>query len=209
MDSVNLAENIFNKHAQQYLDKFRDVSRYHDSLDIFCKLLPRYATLLEVGTGPGNVSKYVLDNRADIQLTGIDVAENMLELARLQNPNAIFLKMDCRNIASLKDEYDGIISSFCFPYLSQEEVSKFIQDARKKLVQRGVIYVSTMEGDYSSSGLETAPGGESLYIHYHEHRFLADVLTENNFDIIDSRREQYNDDRGKAVIDLLMVARSK
>lgn len=206
MDSVKLAENIFNKHATAYLEKFKDVSLYQESLDIFCNMLPKTPSVVEVGTGPGNVTKYVLKQRPDLKLTGIDIAGNMIALAQINNPSGTFIKMDCRNIYLLKNKYNGIISSFCFPYLSQDEVSKFIKDAKDKLTEGGIIYISTMEGDYTSSGLETTSAGESLYIHYHEYAFLSATLIQNQFEIVDTRRKQYINDKDQAVIDLLMIA---
>ncbi|CAN5336297.1 hypothetical protein BH20BAC1_BH20BAC1_09400 [soil metagenome] len=207
MDSVKLAENIFNKHATAYLEKFKDVSLYQESLDIFCNMLPKNASVLEVGTGPGNVTKYILQQRPDLKLTGIDIAGNMIDLAQINNPSGTFIKMDCRDIYSLTNKYNGIISSFCFPYLSQEEVSKFMKDVKDKLTDGGIIYISTMEGDYASSGLKTTSAGESLYIHYHEYGFLSEVLIQNQFEIVDTRRKQYKNDGDQVVTDLLMIAR--
>lgn len=169
-------------------------------------MLPKNASVLEVGTGPGNVTKYILQQRPDLKLTGIDIAANMIDLALINNPAGTFIKMDCRDIYSLTNKYNGIISSFCFPYLSQEEVSKFIKDAKDKLTDGGIIYISTMEGNYASSGLETTSAGESLYIHYHEYEFLSETLIQNQFEIVDARRKQYINDKDEAVTDLLMIA---
>src|SRR5438045_2838934 len=100
MDKTKIAVDLFNKLASEYQKKYMDVSLYSDSLNLFCKLIPKQnATVLELACGPGNVTKYLLDKRPDLKILGTDLGPNMIKLARQNNPTVEFKILDCRNIS--------------------------------------------------------------------------------------------------------------
>jgi len=75
----------------------------------------------------------------------------MLALAKKNNPTAEFQLLDSREILKLNKTYDAIMCGFCLPYLTKEEAIQLMEDAAKILNANGVIYISTMEDDYSKS----------------------------------------------------------
>src|SRR6185295_3669822 len=99
MDKTKIAVNIFNKHASKYQDKFMDVNLYAGSFDFFCDAAKKQnAKILEIACGPGNITSYLLNKRPDFKILGIDLAPNMIALAKINNPKADFQLMDCRDI---------------------------------------------------------------------------------------------------------------
>ena len=204
------AVNIFNKYAKQYHEKFRDVSLYHEALDLFCNNLGNSrAQVLELACGPGNITKYLLAQKPDLNILGTDLAPNMLEIAALINPKAHFELMDCRDLLKLEKKFDGIVCGFCMPYLSRTEATQLIHDAALALENNGVLYISTMEDDYSSSGLRRGSGGEEMYLHYHEADYLEKAITENKMQVISLERKTYKEPDGNTTTDLLIVAKKK
>ena len=207
MDKTKMAVAVFDQNASAYQDKFMDVHQYKVSLDIFCRCVERKdATVLEVACGPGNITRYLLEQRPDFKILGTDLSTNMLELARQQNPGAVFQLMDCRDIDKLDGKYDAVMCSFALPYLSKEEAVKLIAHAAILLNDKGVLYLSTMEDDYSKSGLETSSSGNQLYMHYHEAGYLVDTLKEHGFRVIDLKRQHFISGEVK-MTDLIIVAR--
>ncbi len=207
MDKTKLAVDVFDKFAQLYQDKFMDTGLYHDTFDLFCQSITREnADILEIACGPGNITQYLLKKRPDFKILGTDLAPNMLALATINNPTAEFKIMDGRDIGTLGQKYDGIMCGFCLPYLSKEEAIKLIHDAAHLLHPAGVIYISTMEDDYSKSGLETSSAGNQMYMHYHEAGYLTEALQENGFDILDLQRKEYSKPDGSPVVDLIITA---
>lgn len=210
MDKTLQAVAVFDTHAKAYQDKFMDVALYQDSLNVFCDALKaRGAAVLELACGPGNVTRYLLNKRPDLNLIGTDLAVNMLELAQANNPEAKFQRMDCRDIHRIKDTYDGIVAAFCLPYLTKEEALKLIHDAGKILKPGGALYLSTMEDAYSKSGLETSSSGNTLFMHYHEAAYLESFCQQEGFTILHLSRKSYVDHNQKTVTDLLIVAIKK
>ncbi len=206
MDKNKIAVEIFNKLAQDYQDKYMDVSLYHDSFDVFCSQIKKNASVLELACGPGNVTQYLLKKRPDLNILGTDLAPNMIELAKINNPQANFQLLDSRKIISLNKTYDAIMCGFCLPYLSKEEAIQLISDAAKVLTNNGVIYISTMEDDYSKSDFKKGSSGDEIYMHFHEEDYLVEALKTNEFKNIDIKRQNYPTTDGSIVIDLIIIA---
>jgi ubiquinone/menaquinone biosynthesis C-methylase UbiE len=202
MDKTKTAVNIFNKLAKEYADKFMNVELYADSFNLFCDAIKKEnAEVLELACGPGNITKYLLAKRPDLKILGIDLAPNMLELAKINNRNASFQLMDFREIISLNKTFDAIMCGFAFPYLSKEEAVKLIEDASTLLNPGGVIYISTMEDDYSRSGLQKGSSGDEIFMHYHEADYLTKALEESGFIVLNLLRLKQEN-----VVDLVILA---
>jgi trans-aconitate methyltransferase len=210
MDKTKIAVDIFNKLASSYQNKFMDVSMYHNSFDIFCDSIQKQSPdVLELACGPGNITQYLLKKRPDLNILGTDLAPNMIELAKLNNPNAMFEIMDSRAITKLNKTYDALMCGFILPYLSQEETIQLIRDSAKVLNANGVIYLSTMEDDYNKSGFRKGSTGDEIYMHYHQAAFLTNTLLANNFRIIDLHRKVYPGPNDEEVVDLILIANKK
>lgn len=207
MDKTKIAVDIFNKHAEGYQTKFMDVNSYSEGFDIFLKNVEKQnADVLELACGPGNITKYLLNKRPDLKILGTDLAPNMIELAKKNNPTAKFQLLDCRDILKLQKKYDAIMCGFCLPYLSKEEAIKLIEDSSRILNDKGVIYISTMEDDYGKSGFKKGSQGDEIFMHYHEASYLQKALEENGFNILELNRQDFSSDDGTKFTDLIIVA---
>jgi 2-polyprenyl-3-methyl-5-hydroxy-6-metoxy-1,4-benzoquinol methylase len=213
MDQNQQAVELFNKLAQRYQDSYMNVKLYAKTLDSLCLALPSQAQVLDIACGPGNISRYLLDKRADITLLGLDLAPKMVELAKINNPEAEFILMDCREISSLATQipmqFDAIVCGFCLPYLSPNEVIALFKDIHGLLKADGIMYLSTMVGKYQNSGLQSSSSGEQLYIHYHELNFINQMLDANFVLLSHTSQGVSNPTPGLDVQDYLLIARKK
>lgn len=210
MDKNQLAVDLFDKYANQYQDKFMDVSLYHATLDLFCQQVARPAAqVLDLACGPGNITKYLFNKRPDFQIMGVDLSPQMIALAQANNTGAQFQLSDCRALLTLGQNYDGIICGFGLPYLSKAESEQLIRDAGQVLAAQGCLYLSTMEGDYNQSGFKgpSSGGEEVLYQYYHEADYLIAALEENGFKLIDLQRIASTDAKGQSITDLIILAK--
>ena len=206
MDKTKIAVDVFNKLADLYQTKFMDVSMYHDTFDIFCNSIKKQqADVLELACGPGNITKYLLQKRPDLTILGTDLAPHMIELAKLNNPLAQFELLDSRAIDKLHKKYDALMCGFIFPYLSKEEAIKLIEDAYHVLNTEGVIYISTMEDDYRTSGFRKGSTGDEIYMYYHQEDYLAEAFKAAGFQIIYVHRQDYPETNGTKTLDLIMI----
>jgi len=182
MDKYNETFETWNKMAKLYEDKFMNMDLYNETYDFICRYIAKEnAKILEIGCGPGNITKYLLSKRPDFKILGTDIAPNMIELAKKNNPTADFAVMDARKIGELNTKFDGIIAGFCLPYLSVSESKQFIVNANHLLTDKGLIYISFVEGNPTSSDFKTNGNGDRVYFQYHELKTLQIMLNSNGF----------------------------
>jgi 2-polyprenyl-3-methyl-5-hydroxy-6-metoxy-1,4-benzoquinol methylase len=207
MDKNQVAVEVFNKMAHVYQGKFMDVSLYGDTFDFFCNaIIKENAEILELACGPGNITKYLLNKRPDFKILGTDLSANMIELAKDHNPIAQFKIMDGRDIETITKKYDAIMCGFFLPYLSKEETIKLIHDASNIINSKGLLYISTMEDDYSKSAFKKGSGGDEIFMHYHQADYLTQSLAENQFKVLKLDRKEYPAQDGSKVVDLILIA---
>lgn len=200
----------WNKVASIYQDKFMDLNIYNDTYDIICSTLNKSkSSILEIGCGPGNITKYLLSKRPDFEVFGIDIAPNMVDLAKRNNPKACFAIMDSREIDKLKTKFDGIVCGFCLPYLSQSDSVKLIADSYNLLNDDGLIYVSFVEGDPKKSGLQISSIGDSVYFYFHSLENLKTLLIEHEFEDLKTFKVEYIKSEIELDIHTIIVAKKK
>ncbi len=208
MDTYQETFDTWNKVAKLYQDKFMNLDLYDDTYDSFCEAVNiENAKVLEIGCGPGNITKYLLNKRRDFRIEGIDISPNMIELAKANNPTADFKVMDCRKINKLQSKFDGIICGFCFPYLSAFDSSKLVKDCGNFLNDNGILYISFVEGDYSKSGFQIASSGDRAYFYFHTLENLTNELTNNNFETIKIHHKKYKKNIATEEVQTIIIAR--
>lgn len=204
---IQSAADIFNKHASDYQSKFMGVSLYADTLDLFCEQVPTGGKVLELACGPGNITRYLLNKRPDLRILGTDIAPNMLELAKANNPSASFEWLDCKDMSSIKDTYHAVMCGFCLPYLSGAESMKLISDIYTIIKPGGVLYLSCMEeNEYHQSGIKTNSHGDHVYVHYHTTDLLLEYLSANHFRLMELSRKRSPASDGSSTTDLMIIA---
>ena len=209
-DRYNETFKTWNKIASQYEDKFMDLNLYNETYDFICTYLTKpNSKILEIGCGPGNITKYILSKRPDFDIFGIDIAPNMIELAKKNNPTASFAIMDSRKISDLKNKYDGIICGFCIPYLSPEDCEKFIFDAKNLLNDYGIIYISFVEGDPNKSDFQVSGSGDRSYFYYHTLDKLKTELLANSFEDLKTFKVGYGKSETEIEFHTILIAKKK
>ncbi|MDB5200216.1 MAG: Methyltransferase type 11 [Chitinophagaceae bacterium] len=208
MDTYQETFDTWNKVAKLYQDKFMDLDLYDDTYDTFCEEVKiENATILEIGCGPGNITKYLLNKRPDFRIEGIDISPNMIELAKANNPTVNFKVMDSREIDKLHSKFNGIICGFCLPYLSEFDSSKLVKDCGNLLNDKGVLYISFVEGEYSKSGFQTASSGDRTYFYFHTLESLRKELANNNFETIKLLNKNYKKSIATEEVHTIIIAR--
>lgn len=209
MDRNKETFDTWNNIASLYQDKFMNLDLYNDTYDFICSAIATpNAKLLEIGCGPGNITKYLLSQRPDFDIFGIDIAPNMIELAKKNNPTANFAVMDSREIKNLNKKYDGIIVGFCLPYLSPTESNELISNSYDLLNENGLIYLSFVEGNPEESDFKVGSGGR-VYFHYHNLDDLITQLKKSNFDQLEIFKVKYKTSETEFDIHTILTAKKR
>jgi trans-aconitate methyltransferase len=207
MDPYQVTFETWNKVAALYQEKFMDLHLYDDTYDRFLALVHKKgARVFEIGCGPGNITRYLLAKRPDLHIDAIDVAPNMIELARKNVPQAFFEVRDCRDLDKLEVAYDAVMCGFALPYLSQQDCAKLFKDCAHLLNPGGVAYFSTIEGDYAQSGFEAASTGDATYMYYHDEKYLRQQLDAAALNVKAVMRKQSPKGEGNST-ELILIVR--
>lgn len=208
MDPYKETFDTWDKVAKLYQDKFMNLDLYNDSYDLFCEHITKSnAAVLEIGCGPGNITKYLLNKLPDLKIEAIDVSSNMIALARANCPTANFRVMDAREIDKLAMKFDAIICGFCLPYLSKTDVSKMLKDCIQLLNNNGVIYLSFVGGERNQSGYQTGGSGDRIYFYYHPLDDITSELKNNRLEVANILHKNYSNAAGVEEMHTILIAK--
>lgn len=186
---------------------------YTQTYDCLISHLTPQSRLLDIACGPGNISRYLNAKEPKLSVFGIDLAPQMITLAKQNMPTGHFEVMDSRHLAELIarniDPFNIIACGFGLPYLSKADLIAFFKHIRSLITLNGIVYLSTMEDEDSRSGLQTGRSGDSVYVHYHQYDFIEQQLLTNGFQILEVRRQQFPTTAGDIpTTDLFIVAQA-
>jgi trans-aconitate methyltransferase len=210
MENFDVSVKRFDEFAAEYAQRFMDLNAYSDSIDYFCNLISAgKPKILELGCGPGNVTRLLKNRFPEAQIIAVDLAPGMIEIARKHLPDVDFRVMDVREISSIPEKFDAVMCSFCLPFLSKPDAAKLIADCAELLLPEGVLYISTMEGDESEAGFETTSfaGNAEVYFNYHRQNDLENSMTANGFEICHFKSQEYKEPDGSTTLDLIFIGK--
>lgn len=209
MDKHQHTVRMFSEHVSEYVGRFMDLSLYSDTFEQFAAILPKNATALELGCGPGNVVKYLRSIRNDLDIMGIDLAPGMIEEAKKQNPGVRFELMDIRDIGQLNQRFNAVIAAFCLPYISYDDVPALFENIRDLTADDALVYVSFMQGEKERSGFEKTSftGDKEIYINYHDKLETKHLLEKNGFVVTNLFTKDYPEADGSVTTDIILVAK--
>jgi trans-aconitate methyltransferase len=208
MENFDISVKRFDEFADQYAQRFMNIESYSDSIDRFCNLIRNdYPKILELGCGPGNITRLLKLRFPESRITALDLAPRMIEIAQKQLPDVDFRIMDVRNISMLPEKFDAVMCSFCLPFLSKDDAAKLIADCYEKLNSGGVLYISTMEGDENEAGFESTSfsGTAEVYFNYHRQSDLETAFQKGGFEIEQIKCQDYVEPDGSLTKDLILI----
>lgn len=214
MDEKKYSETLstWNNVAQLYEAKFMDNPEHQITYDSFLNKLPiTKANILEVGCGPGNLTRYLKSKKPQLNILGIDYSQNMIALAEKNVKTVQFKVMDARNINTLKQSYDGIIAGFCLPYLSQKDGYTFLENSYNLLKKSGVLYVSYIEGnDLNSQYISAAaPNKGQMHMYYHNSHKMLSKLKLIGFEHVETFTEKAEKPSGQTEVYTILILRKQ
>lgn len=211
MDKTARTIETYNLHVSSYENKFMDFASYAKRIKIFCDSLEPGASILDVGCGPGNVEKLLVESGKEFEILGIDLSNEMINHARanIVSPRVKFVVGDIRDMGLEGKRYDAVIASFCLPHLTNEEAENLIEDMSRGLREGGLFYLSCMEG--SKSGFETTSfsSNDCIFFNYYTEEFIQRVLCKNGLRSTELQRDVYTENDGSKTIDMFFFAQKQ
>jgi ubiquinone/menaquinone biosynthesis C-methylase UbiE len=183
LDPTEITINTYNKISQQYLDVFGDYWKEDkEYIDKFLSYLPDKSLILDAACGPGTVSKYFLDKGYSV--TGIDLSEEMIKLAKKINAQGEFKVMDLRKLEFPENTFDGIFCSFGLPYIPKSDVKKTLEGIHKVLKDKGYLFLSLLEGEKEKFVKDLIEPSERVFVNFFHFNEIIQCVEDALFDIV-------------------------
>ena len=181
---------------------------YLEKVALFQKnFIPRNSLVLDLGCGPGNNAKILLERDDSCKITGIDLSVEMINMARKNVPGGNFIVQDLREIKPDKN-YDAIIASFCIVHLSDDETENLVSKIARMLKAKGSLYLSFMAG--KKPGRETTSFSEDeIFFNYFERNAIVKLLLKNSMEIMQVSSEGYRETDRSITEDVFIFARKR
>lgn len=193
-----------------YERQFMDLNLYDDSYELFLSSLDKpNARILELGCGPGMITRFMIQRFPDLNYTASDVSAQMINRAESNVPQVKFKVLDCRDLSTVKQHFDSIICGFILPYISKEDRLKLVSDCAGLLSDKGILYLSYVAGDQTEPVCMTDKEGNSLYFYYHQTEEFKKELEVHDFELIDTINLVYKKKEGVEEEHTVIIARKK
>lgn len=147
-------------------------------LDRFLARLGPNARVLDVGCGAGRDMAWMEERGAHV--TGVDISAGMLAQARtiVRGP---LLQMDMCHLDFSSGSFDGVWCCASLLHLPKAQAPVALNEMRRILAERGVLYVGVQEGE-GEAWESTTPYGavERFFARYSQDEFVL-LLSRNGF----------------------------
>ena len=208
MDKTEKTIIAYDKIAGIYAYKFMNFEIYIKRIKEFIKFLDSEDNILDLGCGPGNAGKQLTLSGKDISVTGIDLSEEMIKIAKLNVPDATFYCQDIRTINFNEESFDAIILSFCIVHLSDDEMVELIEKVSGYLKENGKLYLSFLEG--RKKGFETTSfSKEAIFFNDYLTEEVELILDNNGIEILKITKQDYPEPDGIFTTDVFIFAEKK
>ncbi len=142
-DHVKKTIAVYDAIADDYASKLDDYAPRPER-NTFISLLPKSASILDAGCGPGRDSEYFFQH--GLKVVGVDLSKKLLEIAKKRIPQVEFLKQDLRKLKFPPSSFDGIWACASLLHLRREEILAVLRSFNNFLKENGVLFILVKEG---------------------------------------------------------------
>ncbi len=188
-------KSVYNKYATDFDQKIASLGIYNESYDFFLNKINDGEAILDLACGPGNVSHYLKIHKPDLKITGVDISEEMIELAKKRIPDGTFIVKDICEV-EFGTKFDHIICAFGIPYLDLKETAKLFKIINKSLHDNGFFYVSYIEGLKKGFSKQSFTDEDELFIFSHPETDILKIVDQQALSVIKRFSIDYHEKDG-------------
>lgn len=178
---------IANRYAEVYFDDLSDAP----FLDKFISFLPPQAKVADIGCGPGNFTRYLIERGFNVE--GIDLSNGMLTIARDRVPEGDFKMMDMRKLDYSDETFDGLLVAYSLIHIPSDQIHETLTGFYRVLKPNGVVLIIAQRGEPDRVVDEPLKPGEKMFVNFFTKDSMSDVLTKAGF-VIEYQEEKPSQD---------------
>ena len=195
--------STYNSIAENY-DK--NYSAPSDRINDLLNYISKDSVILDLGCGAGNNAVYL--SKLGYNVTGMDLSDSMLAIAKNKKSNAKFIKGDVCKLSFGNNSCDCIISSYIFCHLSRQDVEKCLARIHDILMQDGILFIELFTGNLGEITIPE-PMNNALTMDFNiiPKNDIETLLTKNKFKIIKFYAHDDTEFGLSGIQDICIVAR--
>jgi len=146
---LNKVEHLYDTVAEEYAETF---SGEHEKKPKDQEILHRFSQEIgdrrpvwDFGCGPGQTAKYL--KNLDIEISGLDLSEKILEQARTIHPEIHFQKGNILELEFESDSIAGAVSFYAIVHFTEEQVEIACREVFRVLQPGGIFLCTYHIGD--------------------------------------------------------------
>jgi ubiquinone/menaquinone biosynthesis C-methylase UbiE len=163
--------------------------------------LPSGADVLDLGCGAGLTTGRLAER---FVVTGVDISERQIQLARRNVPLATFVQADMTTLAFPPATFDAVAAFYSITHVPCEEHSALLRNIATWLRPGGLLVASLAAGPWTGSTVDDWLG-TPMYFSHRDGETSMRLVREAGLEILSARDETANED-GDPVTFLWIVA---
>ena len=191
MSTKEQTVGTYNAQAAALAKEFNDTGARTQDMEKAFGFFPSAGDLrvLEIGCGNGRDAAEIVKHTA--HYIGMDIAEELLKIARTNMPTATFVLGDIETYA-FPATLDVIFAFASLLHSPQEQVLDVLRHAHAALVDGGIFYISLKEGEYREHTKHEAYGPRTFY--YYTPQLIEELAGKGYETVLTERQHLRNQD---------------
>jgi ubiquinone/menaquinone biosynthesis C-methylase UbiE len=152
------------------------------------KLLNRLepgSSVLDLGCGSGKPADVEISK--EHQVTGVDISQTQIDLARQNVPTGYFLHGDAGSVEFPQSSFDAVVSFYTLEHIPREEHKTVLRRIYNWLRVRGLLLISMEAGDYDDVMGEWL--GVPMFISCYDPDTMKQMVNEAGFELLETAIE--------------------
>ena len=149
------------------------------------KNLPPSASILDLGCGSGDPVDVEVSKK--YKITGVDISEMQISLARRNVPDGNFIHEDVGSIEFPPHSFDAVISFYTLEHIPRKEHQAILRRIYQWLKTDGYILISLEAGDYDDEMGEWL--GVPMFFSCYDPETMRQIVIDAGFTLIESEIE--------------------
>nr|WP_314141745.1 methyltransferase domain-containing protein [uncultured Rhodococcus sp.] len=181
---VSMTRAAYDAVAESYADLVRDeLDGRHLEHGLLATFADRVSSggVLEVGCGTGRITEHL--HRLGLEVAGMDLSPNMIEVARREYPHLRFGVGSMEALDAGDSSLAGIVAWYSIIHTPPQQLSAIFDELHRVLVPEGLLLLAFQAGN-ERVRLEQAYGHSVSYDAYRlDPDVVAGMLVETNFEV--------------------------
>ncbi|HVU10530.1 MAG TPA: class I SAM-dependent methyltransferase [Phototrophicaceae bacterium] len=138
-------DRVAEEYARQMLHELDHKPRDRELLDQFAAQVNGKGRIADLGTGPGQIARYLHDRGVDA--FGIDLSPEMVKVALREHPGMEFRQGDMRALPLEDRSLAGMTAFYCIIHIPREEVTTVLRELLRVLQPGAPLLISFHRGE--------------------------------------------------------------